>query len=284
MTTVIIQIFNITKAATSAVELFQTIDRTSHIDPMSTSGLKPEQCTGNIELKDVSFWYPSRPDSQVLKGLSLSVPAKKTTALVGASGSGKSTIVALLERWYDQSSGSITLDGENISDLNLRYLRTKIRLVQQEPVLFSGTIYDNVAYGLLGTEHENATAGKKLELVQDACKDAYAHEFVEQLPEQYFTQIGERARMLSGGNSMNSSPRPMNQLLTTLIQVRSRESRSRGASSPTRQSYCSTKQPAPWTLGPRRLCNKRSTMSALTVRQSLSPTNSPLSRKRITSA
>jgi ATP-binding cassette subfamily B (MDR/TAP) protein 1 len=206
MTTVIIQIFNITKAATSAVELFQIIDRTSHIDPMSTSGLKPEQCTGNIELKDVSFWYPSRPDSQVLKGLSLSVPAKKTTALVGASGSGKSTIVALLERWYDQSSGSITLDGESISDLDLRYLRTKIRLVQQEPVLFSGTIYDNVAYGLLGTEHENATAEKKLELVQDACKDAFAHEFVEQLPEQYLTQIGERARMLSGGNSMKSSP------------------------------------------------------------------------------
>ena len=202
MTTVIMQIFNITKAATSAIELFQIIDRTSLIDPMSTSGLNPEQCTGNIELKDVSFSYPSRPDSQVLKELSLSIPARKTTALVGASGSGKSTVVALLERWYDQSSGSITLDGQNIRDLNLRYLRTKIRLVQQEPVLFSGTIFDNVAYGLLGTEHETATAEKKLQLVQDACKDAFAHEFVEQLPEQYFTQIGERARMLSGGKSI----------------------------------------------------------------------------------
>ena len=202
MTTVIMQIFNITKAATSAIELFEIIDRTSLIDPMSTSGLKPEQCIGDIELKDVSFSYPSRPDSQVLKGLSLSIPARKTTALVGASGSGKSTVVALLERWYDQPSGLITLDGQSIRDLNLRYLRTRIRLVQQEPVLFSGTIFDNVAYGLLGTENENASAEKKLQLVQDACKDAFAHEFVEQLPEQYFTQIGERARMLSGGEFM----------------------------------------------------------------------------------
>lgn len=201
MTTVIMQIFNITKAATSAVELFQTIDRTSLIDPMSTFGLKPEQCVGNIELRDVSFSYPSRSETQVLNGLSLSIPARKTTALVGASGSGKSTVVALLERWYDQTAGSITLDGQSIRDLNLRYLRTKIRLVQQEPVLFSGTVFENVAYGLLGTEHENATAEKKLQLVQDACKDAFAHEFVELLPEQYFTQIGERARMLSGGKS-----------------------------------------------------------------------------------
>ncbi|GAB7328849.1 hypothetical protein MBLNU13_g00727t2 [Cladosporium sp. NU13] len=199
MTTVIMQIFNITKAATAAIELFQTIDRPSHIDPMATDGLRPEQCTGNIELKDVVFSYPSRPDSQVLGGLSLSIPAGKTTALVGASGSGKSTCVALLERWYDQTAGSITLDGQDIRGLNLRYLRTKIRLVQQEPVLFSGTVFDNVAYGLLGTEHENASAEKKLQLVQDACKDAFAHEFVEQLPERYFTQIGERARMLSGG-------------------------------------------------------------------------------------
>ena len=89
MTTVIMQIFNITKAATAAIELFQTIDRPSQIDPMAGDGLKPEQCTGNIELKDVVFSYTSRPDNQVLNGLSLSIPAGKTTAFVGASGSGK---------------------------------------------------------------------------------------------------------------------------------------------------------------------------------------------------
>lgn len=206
MTTVLMQVFNITKAATAAIELFQTIDRVSTIDPMSTSGLRPTQCTGNIKLADVAFSYPSRPNSQVLSGLTLLVPAKKTTALVGASGSGKSTIVALLERFYDFTAGTITLDGQNIRDLNIGYLRTKIRLVSQEPTLFSGTIFDNVAYGLLGTEHEDATPEKKLQLVQQACKDAFAHEFVEQLPQQYFTQIGERARMLSGGESLNDDP------------------------------------------------------------------------------
>lgn len=206
MTTVIMQVFNITKAATAAIELFQTIDRVSSIDPMSPSGLKPDQCTGDIELSDVAFSYPSRPDSQVLRGLTLSVPAKKTTALVGASGSGKSTIVALLERFYDFSAGSIKLDGQNICDLNIGYLRTKIRLVSQEPILFSGTVFDNVAYGLLGTEHEDASPEKKLQLVQEACKDAFAHDFVDQLPEKYFTQIGERARMLSGGESLINDP------------------------------------------------------------------------------
>lgn len=203
MTTVIFQIFNITKAATAADELFTTIDKQSAIDPMSSAGLQPEHCNGDIELQNVHFAYPSRPDSQVLDGLSLSIPARKTTALVGASGSGKSTIVALLERWYDQAAGSITLDGINIHELSLRYLRTKVRLVQQEPVLFSGTVFDNVVYGLLGTENENASEEKKLQLVKDACKDAFAHEFIEQLPEQYYTKIGERARMLSGGEYLS---------------------------------------------------------------------------------
>ena len=218
MTTVIMQVFNITKAATAAIELFQTIDRTSSIDPMSTSGLKPEQCTGNIELANVAFSYPSRQDSKVLNGLTLSVPANKTTALVGASGSGKSTIVALLERFYDHTSGSIEIDGFNIRDLNIKYLRTKIRLVQQEPVLFSGTVFENVAYGLLGTEHECASSEKKLQLVQEACKDAFAHEFVDQLPQKYNTQIGERARMLSGGESLIATPRELRCSSLRLLQ------------------------------------------------------------------
>lgn len=204
MTTVVMQLFNITKAASAAAELFQTIDRESPIDPMSSHGLVPEHCTGDIELRDVEFAYPSRPDTKVLAGLSLSIRARKTTALVGASGSGKSTVVALLERWYNQAAGSITLDGVETRELNLRYLRTKIRLVQQEPVLFSGTVFENVAHGLLGTEHEDASPEKKMQLVQNACKDAFAHEFIEQLPEQYFTQIGERARMLSGGKFNDS--------------------------------------------------------------------------------
>jgi ABC-type sugar transport system ATPase subunit len=282
MTTVIMQIFNITKAATAAAELFETIDRTSTIDPMSTSGLQPDDCVGNIELQDVVFAYPSRPDSQVLNGLSLSIPAKKTTALVGASGSGKSTIVALLERWYDQKAGTITLDGRNIRDLNLRYLRTKIRLVQQEPVLFSGTVFDNVAYGLLGTKHENAIAEKKLQLVQDACKDAFAHEFVEQLPEQYFTQIGERARMLSGGKLTSQLMTNMIQLLIRGLQVRSKESPSQGVSSPTLRFFSWMRRRVPWTLGLRPSYSKLWTTSAPIEPQSLLLTSFPQSKKPTT--
>lgn len=199
MTQIAAQIYALTKAATSADELFRTIDRHSAIDPMSTSGLTPDCCLGSIKFQNLDFAYPSRPGNQVLKELSLVVPAKEKTALVGASGSGKSTIVALLERWYDQAAGTVLLDGVDHRKLNIHWLRTHIRLVQQEPVLFSGTIFDNVAHGLLGTVHENCTPEKKMELVQNACIDAFAHDFIERLPEQYSTRVGERARMLSGG-------------------------------------------------------------------------------------
>jgi ATP-binding cassette subfamily B (MDR/TAP) protein 1 len=193
------QIITITKSAAAADELFRIIDRKSAIDSLSTVGLTPEKCVGTVEIQDVEFAYPSRPDTKVLKGLNLNIPAGKTTALVGASGSGKSTIVGLLERWYEQAAGTILLDGIDIRSVNIAWLRTQIRLVQQEPVLFSGTIFDNVAYGLVGTQHAEATYEEKLALVKEACKDAYAHEFIQNLPKQYDTKIGERARMLSGG-------------------------------------------------------------------------------------
>ncbi|EGE02071.1 multidrug resistance protein [Trichophyton equinum CBS 127.97] len=193
------QIITITKAAAAAEELFRIIDKESAIDSLSTSGLAPEECVGEIKLEGLEFAYPSRPDTKVLNGLDLDVPAGKTTALVGASGSGKSTIIGLLERWYDHTAGSILLDGIKIQDLNIAWLRTQIRLVQQEPVLFSGTIFDNVAFGLVGTQHEDAPYEQKLALVKEACKEAYADVFIDHLPKQYDTQVGERARMLSGG-------------------------------------------------------------------------------------
>ncbi|KAF3479555.1 multidrug resistance protein 1 [Arthroderma uncinatum] len=193
------QIITITKAAAAADELFRIIDKKSAIDSLSTAGLTPEKCVGEVKLNAVKFAYPSRPETQVLNGLDLNVPAGKATALVGASGSGKSTIVGLLERWYDQAAGTILLDGINIQELNIAWLRTQIRLVQQEPVLFSGTIFDNVAFGLVGTQHAEASYEEKLALVKEACKESYADVFIENLPKQYDTQVGERARMLSGG-------------------------------------------------------------------------------------
>lgn len=199
MQSIAFQVMNVTQASSAASDLFAVIDRDSAIDPNSHDGLTPEKCEGHIEVRDVEFAYPSRPETQVLSGLTLDIPTKKTTALVGASGSGKSTIVGLLDRWYNQSSGSITIDGIDIRQLNVRWLRARIGLVQQEATLFSGTVFENVAHGLMGTVHENESEESKIQLVQDACKAAFAHDFIEQLPQKYHTQLGERARMLSGG-------------------------------------------------------------------------------------
>lgn len=124
-------VIDFTKASGAAEQLFKTIDRISEIDALSEEGLTPETCGGNVEVNDLHFSYPARPDAKVLKGLNLKIPANKTTALVGASGSGKSTIVGLLERWYDPAQGFLSLDGVDIREFNLQWLRTKVRLVQQ---------------------------------------------------------------------------------------------------------------------------------------------------------
>lgn len=123
-----------TSASSAAAELFEILDKPSQLDPLASHGESPVSVSGQIEIKDLQFSYPSRPGVQVLKGLTLSVPAGKTTALVGASGCGKSTLVGLLERWYERSSGSITLDGIDIVEYNTRWLRKQIGLVQQVSV------------------------------------------------------------------------------------------------------------------------------------------------------
>lgn len=131
MTQIAPQIIQLTKAASAAGEMFEIIDREPDINALSEEGKTPHVCTGNVEFCNVSFSYPSRPDVPVLQALNLSIPANKTTALVGSSGSGKSTVTGLLERWYDPISGKITLDGLDIRELNLQWLRTNIRIVQQ---------------------------------------------------------------------------------------------------------------------------------------------------------
>lgn len=125
------QTIAISKATAAAQEMFQMIDRESKIDSLSEEGENIPNFRGDIQLRGVRFAYPSRPDVSVLHALDLDIPADKTTALVGASGSGKSTIFGLLERWYEPSGGSITLDGHPVEDLNLKWLRTNIRMVQQ---------------------------------------------------------------------------------------------------------------------------------------------------------
>jgi len=169
------------------------------MNPDSPNGEKLENLRGTIELKNIKHIYPSRPEVVVMDGVDLVVPAGKVTALVGASGSGKSTIVGLVERFYDPVGGDVFLDGKNIKDLNLRWLRENISLVQQEPVLFSTTIYENIRYGLLGARHANLTKEKEGDMIIEAAKMANAHDFISALPEGYETKVGDRGFLLSGG-------------------------------------------------------------------------------------
>ncbi|CZT11194.1 related to multidrug resistance protein [Rhynchosporium graminicola] len=187
-----------TNAAAAASQLFELIDSPSQLDPLSEDGLKPEVCEGRLEVRDLKFSYPSRPGIQVVNGLNLSVPAGKTTALVGASGCGKSTLVGLLERWYERSSGEILLDGVDITNINTRWLRSQIGLVQQEPVLFQGTVFQNVANGFM--DHQKLLPREQqMKLIQEACQTSNAHDFISELPDAYDTEIGGAASLLSGG-------------------------------------------------------------------------------------
>ncbi|KAI0639804.1 P-loop containing nucleoside triphosphate hydrolase protein [Trametes polyzona] len=189
----------IVQACGAAAKLYATIERVPSIDSASPEGQKPAQCAGEITFEHVDFNYPSRPDVPVLKNFSITFPVGKTSALVGASGSGKSTIIALIERFYDPLSGTVKLDGIDVKDLNIKWLRSQIGLVSQEPVLFSTTIKANVAHGLIGSPYENATEEEKLRLVKEACVMANADGFISKLPLGYDTVVGERGFLLSGG-------------------------------------------------------------------------------------
>ena len=188
-----------TTSVAAAGKIFNTIDRVSPIDPKTDAGGKLEHVAGAVELKHVKHIYPSRPEVVVMEDVSLSVPAGKTTALVGASGSGKSTIVGLVERFYDPVGGHIYLDGHDIQTLNLRWLRQQISLVSQEPTLFGTTIYRNIKHGLIGTKYEQLPEERQKDLIVSAARMSNAHDFITSLPEGYETNVGERGFLLSGG-------------------------------------------------------------------------------------
>lgn len=174
-----------------------TIDRPSPLDPTNDEGVVPDSVSGSIRLENIKHIYPSRPEVVVMRDVSLNIPAGKTTALVGASGSGKSTIIGLVERFYDPVGGHIYMDEHDISTLNLRWLRRQISLVSQEPTLFATTIFKNIAHGLIGTPFEHESEEKQYELVIEAAKMANAHDFVSGLPDGYDTHVGERGLLLS---------------------------------------------------------------------------------------
>ncbi|KAG0314917.1 Multidrug resistance protein 1 [Dissophora globulifera] len=178
----------------AAYSIFMTIDRVPTIDSASPLGAKPENVTGHIVVRDVDFHYPSRPDIPILKKMNIEVKPGQTVALVGQSGSGKSTIVGLVERFYDPISGSISLDGVEIKDWNVTYLRDNIGIVSQEPVLFNTTIKQNIAYGIRKGQSEPTD-----EEIQNACRLSNAHDFIMNLPDKYNTMVGEKGALLSGG-------------------------------------------------------------------------------------
>ncbi|KAJ1473699.1 ATP-binding cassette superfamily [Baffinella frigidus] len=178
------------KAAAAAKRVFEVVDHESKIDSCSQEGLTPGVVTGLIEVEDVHFSYPSRPEHKVANGLCLRVEGGTTVALVGASGSGKSTVVSLIERFYDPDSGVVKLDGVDIRELNVRWLRSQIGLVGQEPVLFAGTIAENIANGRVGATREE---------VEEAANMANAHTFILHFPNGYDTNVGEKGGQLSGG-------------------------------------------------------------------------------------
>ncbi|KAG1251230.1 hypothetical protein G6F68_012383 [Rhizopus microsporus] len=175
----------------AAYKIYSTIDRVPDIDPDSLEGAKPETFTGEIEFKDVMFKYPTRPDVTILKKLNLKIRPGMTVAFVGPSGSGKSTSVQLIQRFYDPIEGSVFLDGRNLRDYNVAWLRNKIGVVSQEPVLFNMTIKQNL---LMGIDRQASN-----EEIVEACKKANCHSFISQLPDGYDTMVGEHGGMLSGG-------------------------------------------------------------------------------------
>ncbi|KAM0053899.1 putative ABC-type xenobiotic transporter [Helianthus debilis subsp. tardiflorus] len=180
-----------TKAKSSAASVFAILDRESEIDPSDVSGLTLETVKGDIEIRHVSFKYPTRPDVEIFRDLCLTIHSGKTVALVGESGSGKSTVIQLLQRFYNPDSGCITLDGTELHKFQLKWLRLQMGLVSQEPVLFNDTIRANIAYG----KDVDATEAEILA----ASELANAHNFISGLHQGYNTMVGERGIQMSGG-------------------------------------------------------------------------------------
>jgi ATP-binding cassette subfamily B (MDR/TAP) protein 1 len=180
----------ILKRRKSLVSVFEIIDRVPLIEPDENSAMRPPNVYGSIELKNVDFSYPTRPEVLVLSNFTLKVNGGQTVAVVGVSGSGKSTIISLIERFYDPVAGQVSLDGRDLKVYNLRWLRSHLGVVQQEPIIFSTTIRENIIYA-----RHNATEAE----IKEAARIANAHHFISNLPHGYDTHVGMRGVDLTPG-------------------------------------------------------------------------------------
>lgn len=185
---------DVSKSKVAATKIFRLLDRETKINPSLDSGSR-NAVVGNVSLEDVEFEYPTRPDVPVLRKLSVAVGHGKTLALVGASGCGKSTVIGLLERFYDPRSGRILVDGTKLDELNVGWARRHMSLVSQEPDLFNRSVRDNIAYGL---DHEEGTVVTD-DMIVEAARQANAHSFISELSDGYDTIVGPRGSKLSGG-------------------------------------------------------------------------------------
>ncbi|XP_039157210.1 ABC transporter B family member 15 isoform X2 [Eucalyptus grandis] len=178
------------EACSAGERIEEVIKRVPPIDPENMEGETIPNLEGNLKFRHIEFAYPSRPENIIFRDFSLTIPSGKTLALVGGSGSGKSTVISLLQRFYDPLSGQILLDGIAINKLQIKWLRSQMGLVSQEPTLFATSIKENILFG-----KENA----EMKEVIEAAKASNAHNFISQLPQGYNTQVGERGIQLSGG-------------------------------------------------------------------------------------
>uniref|UniRef100_A0A8B9JZE2 ATP-binding cassette, sub-family B (MDR/TAP), member 5 n=1 Tax=Astyanax mexicanus TaxID=7994 RepID=A0A8B9JZE2_ASTMX len=180
------------KAKAAAGRILALLEKTPEIDIYSEAGDKPINFKGDIEFRDVHFFYPTRPNIKILQGLNVSVRQGQTLALVGGSGCGKSTSIQLLERFYNPAGGQVFADGMDTRGLNLAWLRSQLGLVSQEPILFDCTITENIQYG------DNSRVVSQEEVVEAAIS-ANIHNFISDLPEKYNTRVGDKGTQLSGG-------------------------------------------------------------------------------------
>jgi ABC-type multidrug transport system fused ATPase/permease subunit len=184
------QVASIQRALGATDRVFELIDgNIEDIDLYAKAKTEPGK-SGEIEFKNVGFTYPTRPDFIVLKDISFKAHIGETVALVGSSGSGKSTIASLISRFYDPTQGEILIDGKNSKDYSLTELRSKIALVPQDVILFAASIKENIAYG-----RPNATDSE----IEEAARKANAFDFIDSFHEKFNTLVGERGIQLSGG-------------------------------------------------------------------------------------